>query len=114
MNILYPQIPFHYSWERDMLEGVSNKAMAASLLWNENLDFEHMRIFLGALTAEESENVTSRVNDINTLSVEFATKVIIGEESLDNWDNFVANVESMGLDEILKVYQTAYERYQAR
>ena len=45
---------------------------------------------------------------------EFTSKVIIGEESLDNWDSFVANIKSMGIDEIVATYQAAYDRYLAR
>jgi len=32
-------------------------------------------------------------------------------EPLDNFDAYVAKIESMGLQDVLKVYQAAYDRY---
>ena len=45
---------------------------------------------------------------------EFTSKVIIGEESLDNWDSFVASVKTMGIERCCEIYQGAVARYNAR
>ena len=42
-----------------------------------------------------------------------AIKFIEGKESLDNFDEYVATVESYGLEELLQVHQSAYERFMA-
>ena len=39
------------------------------------------------------------------------SKFILGQESLDNWDSFVATLNSMGLEHVLEVRQTVYDRY---
>ncbi len=36
---------------------------------------------------------------------------ITGEESLDKYDDFVAQIKKMGLDEALRIYNEAYKRY---
>ena len=39
-----------------------------------------------------------------------AIKFIQGDEPLENFDEYVATVESYGLSELLEVYQNAYDR----
>ena len=68
-----------------------------------------------ALTTEESERVTSRLNDIQTLVEEYTAKVILGETDLNStWDSFVADVEAMDVADCVDAYQAAYDRYLAR
>ena len=38
-------------------------------------------------------------------------KFIMGVEPLDKFDDYVAQVEKMGLADVLAVYQAAYDRY---
>jgi hypothetical protein len=37
-----------------------------------------------------------------------------GEESVDNFDKFVEQLNSMGLPTLLEIHQTAYDRFLAR
>ena len=39
---------------------------------------------------------------------------MVGENSMDNWDEFVSHVESMGIEDCTAIYQDAYDRYEAR
>ena len=64
-------------------------------------------------TAEENKEVTSIYNEMNTYINEMYLKFIMGQEPLDKFDSFVNELKSIGLDDILKIYQTAYERYQS-
>ena len=41
-------------------------------------------------------------------------KFILGQESLDNFDAFVKNIEKLGINDVLKLKQDAYDRYQLR
>jgi putative aldouronate transport system substrate-binding protein len=38
-------------------------------------------------------------------------KFIMGKESLDNFDSFVAKLESIGIKDVLTAEQAAYDRY---
>jgi putative aldouronate transport system substrate-binding protein len=39
-------------------------------------------------------------------------KFIRGEADLDNdWDDYLGELEAIGLEEYLKIYQEAYDRY---
>ncbi len=68
----------------------------------------------GSLTAEESENVSTIMTDIDTYVSEFTLGVIAGTRSIDEWDEYVAYIESLGLADCLEAYQAAHDRYQQR
>jgi hypothetical protein len=66
-----------------------------------------------ALTAEESAEYTSIYNDINTLFVETATKVIKGA-AMTEWDAAVGTAKSMGADRMIEIKQASLDRYNKR
>jgi putative aldouronate transport system substrate-binding protein len=49
------------------------------------------------------EGISTYVNDM-------AKKFISGEEPLTNWDQYVAQVKALGIDKVLEVNQTKYDR----
>lgn len=67
------------------------------------------------LTPEQAEVVSS---DTNAALYEYVTlmkwKFITGQEPLSNYDTYVANLETMGISNIVAVYQEAYDEYMAR
>ena len=66
-------------------------------------------------TTEESETKSELEATIETYCEECRLKFIIGDMDIENdWDSYVAEVENMGLDEMMEIYQNAYERYEAR
>lgn len=68
----------------------------------------------GALTAEESEAISSAMTDINTYVSEFSLGVIAGSRSLNDWDEYVAYLNTLGLADCQQAYQAAHNRYLAR
>ena len=69
----------------------------------------------GNLTTEESEELAA-FSDIDTYVQEKVLAFAVGELELtdENWDEFVSNVEAMGIDEIIQIYQDAQDRYDSR
>lgn len=62
-------------------------------------------------TEEENAIKEKYAADINTYANEQRQKWIMGAEDVDaTWDNYVATLESMHLDEVVKIYQAAYNR----
>ena len=53
-------------------------------------------------------------NDIDTTCRERILGFILGNEDLSNWESFIAEIESMGIQDVLAVRQAAYNRYKAR
>jgi len=62
-------------------------------------------------TQEENNRRVQLMNDIQTFVDESITNFIIGRSSLSDWDKYVEQVKSMGIDEVLDIYQKAYDRW---
>ena len=65
------------------------------------------------LTEDETDIYNDAWTDINNYITESTAKFITGEwDVAAEWDNYVAELESMGLADVLAVYQAAYDRAQ--
>lgn len=64
-------------------------------------------------TDEETKVLNSIGNDIEKFVNEMRDKFIVGEIPLDdkNWEDYVNQVESMGLEEYMDIQKDAYDRY---
>jgi putative aldouronate transport system substrate-binding protein len=65
----------------------------------------------GSLTAEESNRIASKETEIRTYVDEMFIKFVMGQEPLENYDKFAAQLKKMGLDDVLQVKQIQHERY---
>ena len=63
-----------------------------------------------AFTTEEQEELDLIQGTIFAYVKEMEAKFIIGAESLDKWDNYVSALKAMGIDRLMEIYQTAYNR----
>lgn len=70
-------------------------------------------IFLPSIsrTTEESSRYSEIMGEIETYVKEMFDKFIMGTVSLDEFDNFVANVEKLGIDEARQLTQDAVDRF---
>lgn len=62
-------------------------------------------------TVEENKKLASLEADIHKYVSEMKDKFIAESESFDKWDDYVKELEKMGLEEYMKIQQDAYERY---
>lgn len=63
------------------------------------------------LSNDELQMITDPQTDITALVKEkFATWIVKGNIDAE-WDGYVAKLQSMGLEDVMKVYQDAYDRY---
>ena len=85
----------------------------AQKYWTENTDGS-MGVPTLSLTTEESEVLASYGADITTYAAETLPKFIIGDMSMDQWDSYVETLKGMNIEEIIAVYQAAYDRYLQR
>lgn len=88
-------------------------AVEASLLWSDEQDSAIASIFPAAvsMTAEERKEAANLENTINVYVTEHALKFVTGEESLDNFDEFVNDLNDQGLERLLEIRQAAYDRF---
>lgn len=66
-------------------------------------------------TAEESSIMTQKQTDITSYVDQMRAKFITGVEPLTDasWDAYVNEINKMGIDELLKIKQAAYDRWNA-
>jgi len=64
-------------------------------------------------TSEEQSRLNTVQNDVETLVKQREAKFVTGQESLDNWDQYIEDLKKAGLDELIKIKQAAYDRYKA-
>ena len=62
-------------------------------------------------TAEENKILQSTGRDIEKFVEEMRDQFISGDADLAAWDDYVNEIEKTGLDEVVEVYQDAYDRY---
>ncbi len=62
------------------------------------------------LTDEENESIKSKLVTLETFVEENIVKFIYGEISIGEWDEFLEQLEDLGINDVIKVYNTAYER----
>jgi putative aldouronate transport system substrate-binding protein len=62
-------------------------------------------------TSDESKEFSRIMNQVNTYRDEMTLKFIFGDESLDKFDDYVKNIESMDIAKALEIQNAALERY---
>ncbi len=63
-------------------------------------------------TAEESEEASVIRTDINNYVNTMRARFVTGEESLDKWDDYVHQINTMGADRLCEIVNNAYIRSQ--
>lgn len=81
-------------------------------LWMKPKNEMHMPIVTP--NQEESGKYATLMADINTYKDEMFNKFVMGAEPLDNFDKFVAQLKTMGIEEAIQIQQAALERYNKR
>lgn len=66
---------------------------------------------LAAATPEETEREIGIMNDLKTYMDETAIKLALGEYDLNDIDQYVDKMKSMGLEEIIQIRQAQHDRY---
>lgn len=66
--------------------------------------------YLPVASSEEAERLLQLSTDLNTRSKELAANLILGNESLDKLDEAVAELDQMGLAEMIKITQERLDR----
>lgn len=68
--------------------------------------------YLFKFTEEEMDVINNKWVDIKSYHDEMCGKFIVGIENIDEeWDNYIATLKKMGIDDVIAVYQAAYDRW---
>jgi putative aldouronate transport system substrate-binding protein len=104
-------VDFTRHWQS--YEGLPNEgALEAYNVWNKDSnDYVLPQI---TRTSEEGERYSAGYSDIQTFANETIPQFIMGTKPLSEFDAFVDQIKSMGIDEIIEIQQNALDRYNAR
>lgn len=61
-------------------------------------------------TAEESDIISSIQTEVTDTTQQYLIKFILGQEPLSNFDKFLEELEKKGVEQLVEIYNTAYQR----
>lgn len=90
----------------------TEKENAARGVWGSNVD-DAYTMPTSDLSADQASEVSGILGDLMTYATGKVTEFIIGSDSLDNWDAYVAEMESFNVGRAIEIYQEVYDAYMA-
>lgn len=102
-----------YNW--GMFDAIyeGNRATEAYDVWN-TAKYDIMYPAYATMTDVESQEYASIYTNITTLVQENTVKFIMGTASMDEYDKFVEQLHTYGIDRCIELKQAALDRYNAR
>jgi putative aldouronate transport system substrate-binding protein len=82
--------------------------------WDSNRDNEWDISDFIARTAEEGDEYSTKMSDIETYVEENLPKFLNGSRPLSEWDDYVQDIKNMGIDDVIAIETACVERYEAR
>jgi putative aldouronate transport system substrate-binding protein len=65
-------------------------------------------------TPEESSDLAKVMNDVETYKQEMVAKFILGQEPIENFDKYVAQIKKLGVDKAITIKEASIQRYNKR
>ena len=69
-----------------------------------------MSVDMAVSTVAENDEVDSFYTDLDTRSKEILMNLIMGTYSLEDWDTYISDLQNLGLDKLIEIYQNRYDR----
>lgn len=107
LYLLDEVLPTVYDQTRE-LAAYNDAERDAIQLWTDTKEAKYTLPTV-TLSTEANEELSMLLVDIETYASECVTKFIIGDMSLDKWDEFVSTMESLGIHRCIEIYQEAID-----
>ncbi len=102
-----------YDWKNN-LYGNDEKNLACYDVWDSSTDGAYTMPPI-TLTSEEGTDFSAMMGDIKTYVEECTIKFVTGSMDVNSdWDSYITQVKSMGIDQAAALKQAALDRYYAR
>lgn len=102
-------------YDADRLFSVYAEAGSQAIeIWTmPNATSEHYYPDAASLTTEENDRISTQVTDLCTFTATHIMNWLVGTEVLDDtsWEAYLAELDAFGMEEIVAVYQNAYDEY---
>ena len=82
-------------------------------LYSDYIDFDS-KLPPVQFTTEENDTVVPLMADIQTYVAETINAMIMGRQKIEDYDKVMKQLEKMGINDVLKEYQVAYERFKGK
>lgn len=105
--------PFVQDIRQKEQTGSMPEQLEAWEIWDDTTVEEYFLPKIAIAQADLAE-YSSLKSDISTYVNEMTIKFIRGTESLDNYDAYLENLKTMGVDRLIEIMQTATDEYYAR
>lgn len=106
--------PFSWPYISVMNRDSNATTRQMSATWDTNNDYAYAYTSNATLNADEQEIYYDLYPEIQSYVTEMTVKFIMGLEPLENFDSFVETVIALGAEDVVAVYQSAYDRYISR
>ena len=83
-------------------------------MWTDHTDFDYVMPDEMTMTADENDEFSKIMGDVETYVNEMSAKFIMGIAPLDDYDKFIKTLESMKIGRATEIQQAALDRYFAR
>ena len=103
-------LPYIATFESESQTATDNNIKDAWKLYTEN-DVLYPNFPNVPLNETQIGDINGILTDLKTFVDENSDKFIMGRTSLADFDKFVSTIESMGIEEVLKTYNEAYQKY---
>lgn len=113
-EIIFFDFPFYFSLERKYATLSNQAEIDSQTVWRTNRSSEMYCPSINNLTVEEGEIYAAKIGDIVTYAAENTSKFVTGAKDMSEWDSYVDQLYTLGLEEIIALQQAAYDRYQSR
>ena len=107
-NIAEPGLYVNYSWQ---IPGNASSKEAINFWGTVPHDNDYMYPAGISYTDEQTEILAQYGNDVGTYLEENYVLFLDGSKPLTEWDSYVEGLRAIGIDEIIAVYQEAYDSY---
>ena len=104
-----------YEISEKLVPTFTDEVREALDIWQMDGTSDHAYPSGAALTSAEQDSVTDQITDICTIAAEELLRFVTGSKELngENWTAYVDRLEGLGLNDVLEVYQAAYDEYLA-
>ena len=62
-------------------------------------------------TEEELQRVNAITVDLQTFIEQMEAKIVVGQDPVSKWEDYVQTMNKMGVEELVGIYQAAYDRW---
>lgn len=92
-------------------QSLTNKDIVKARTLYDSLLLPKFPAFNFKYTEEQLPKIIAGITSVSTYQEEMYSKFILGQESLDNYDKFVAQLDKLGMPEMLTIVEDAYQIY---